>query len=240
MKPKHRILLCSATAAILALGVVIALATRDSRKYRRAVDAYRAQQFVEALRILDTISPEYREKPKAQYLKADSFLNLANAAFEKTHYHTALLHLGQIPEAFTKYDQVRAMSGAISQAVVRIADEQRAKELMEVEARERKAGADREKAEQRELALQDRESNRREAQERFKHWALSNLAVTDIAINSSTLFVTLTPDKYTSKANVEEIAHTIARYYCLQTNERGAVCRVYWGKELYAKGTYMP
>lgn len=77
-----------------------------------------------------------------------------------------------------------------------------------------------------------------QAQEKFKQWALCNLAVTDIAIKSHTLFVTLTADKYTTKPNVVLIANDIARAYCLQTKERAAVCRIYLGKELYAKGDY--
>ena len=116
----------------------------------------------------------------------------------------------------------------------------REKERARADAQRQEAAARREEAKQREVAQQQSEANRSAAQEKFKQWALDNLAITDIAINSSTLFVTLTPDKYTSKANVEEIARTIARYYCLQTKERGAVCRVYIGKELYAKGSYMP
>ncbi len=88
------------------------------------------------------------------------------------------------------------------------------------------------------LSQRQGDTNRAEAKEKFKKWAMDNLAVTDIAINSNTLFVTLTSDKYTSKANVEEIAQTIARYYCLQTKEKYAVCRVFIGEKLYAKGTY--
>ena len=73
----------------------------------------------------------------------------------------------------------------------------------------------------------------------FMQWAKKNLAVTDIAIRSNTLFVTLTADKYTSKANVSQIAKTIARYYCIQTQNHAAVCRVFMGDQLYAKGMYL-
>jgi hypothetical protein len=77
------------------------------------------------------------------------------------------------------------------------------------------------------------------ADDRFMQWALENTAVTDIAINDGiSLFVTLTPDKYTNEANVQQIADTIARWYCLQTGRDFAVCRVYRGKRFYAKGDY--
>lgn len=82
-------------------------------------------------------------------------------------------------------------------------------------------------------------SGGKKTDQEFMQWARENLAVTDIAINSSTLFVTLTPDKYTSKANVEQIAKTIARYYCIQTQSSAAICRVFSGKQLYAKGMYI-
>ncbi len=86
----------------------------------------------------------------------------------------------------------------------------------------------------------DPEADRRtaEANAKFKQWALENTAVTDISINSSSLFVTLTPEKYTTEANVQHIANALARAYCLQTNKRFAVCRVYLGERVYAKGDF--
>jgi hypothetical protein len=90
------------------------------------------------------------------------------------------------------------------------------------------------------LKYTEKNSKNAKADERFKNWAFENLAVTDIAINRPTLFVTLTYDKYTNKENVQIIAETIAKYYCFQTGNKFAVCRVYSynGTREYAKGTY--
>lgn len=74
--------------------------------------------------------------------------------------------------------------------------------------------------------------------ENFKKWALANTAVTDIAIKDSTMFVTLTPDKYTNRDNVRVIAETLARYYATQVGVDYAVCHVYLGNEEYTKGHF--
>ena len=151
-----------------------------------------------------------------------------------------MLVISTIPDSYMRYDEVKELQDKIKKKQEALAQErERQRQIAEGQRKER----ERQQAEEARRKAQDQqqsEANRDAVQEKFKRWALDNLAVTDIAINSSTLFVTLTPDKYTTKANVEEIARTIARYYCLQTKERGAVCRVYRGKELYAKGSYMP
>jgi len=65
--------------------------------------------------------------------------------------------------------------------------------------------------------------------EKFKKWALDNTAVTDSAIKGITMFVTLTPDKYTNRDNVRVIAETLARAYANQVGLDFASCHVYLG-----------
>ena len=74
--------------------------------------------------------------------------------------------------------------------------------------------------------------------ENFKKWALANTAVTDISINGITMFVTLTPDKYTNRDNVRVIAETLARAYATQVGLDYAACHVYLGNEEYTKGRF--
>lgn len=74
--------------------------------------------------------------------------------------------------------------------------------------------------------------------EAFKKWALENTAVTDIAINQPSMFVTLTQDKYTNKENVSAIARNLARAYCSQTGASYMNCHIYLAGEEYASGRY--
>jgi hypothetical protein len=74
--------------------------------------------------------------------------------------------------------------------------------------------------------------------ESFKQWALKNTAVTDIAINGPSMFVTLSSDKYTTKENVSAIARDLARYYCIQTGASYMNCHIYLGDKEYASGSF--
>ncbi len=83
-------------------------------------------------------------------------------------------------------------------------------------------------------------AERREAIQAFvnhasEHWALTHIEVDD---SQSTVFVRLTPDKYTSKANVKEIATTIAHAYTYQTSTKFAICSVFRGDSIYAVSSY--
>jgi len=72
----------------------------------------------------------------------------------------------------------------------------------------------------------------------FKKWAVENTAVTDIAFDDAgiTMFVTLTPEKYTNRDNVRLIAESLARAYVNQTGAEFVGCSVFLGNQEYAKG----
>ena len=74
--------------------------------------------------------------------------------------------------------------------------------------------------------------------EKFKAWCLSNTAVTDIHVEGPSMFVSLSPEKYTTKENVSAIAGDLARAYVLQTGISYANCRIYLGSEVYASGDF--
>lgn len=75
--------------------------------------------------------------------------------------------------------------------------------------------------------------------QKFIESVLENTAVTDIAINGkTTMFVTLSPDKYTNRDNVRVIAETLARSYAKTIASTRVTCRVYLGNEVYAEGAY--
>lgn len=105
------------------------------------------------------------------------------------------------------------------------------------EAQEREAKEKLKQAENKKRAAAEAEITKKN--EKFQKWALENTAVTDIAINGSiTLFVTLKSEKYTNRDNVRLIAEHLARAYALQVGTNYAVCRVYYGNEEYAKGSF--
>jgi hypothetical protein len=78
------------------------------------------------------------------------------------------------------------------------------------------------------------------AKKNFHKWAMKNLAVTDFYYPSDwQIWVRLTPDKYTNKENVEQIATYIAKAYKSQTGYEGLVIVTVWDPyvfEEYAKG----
>jgi len=80
------------------------------------------------------------------------------------------------------------------------------------------------------------------AKNKFKKWALENTAVTYLEYPEGSdwqLWVRLKPEKYTTKANVEQIALNIARYYKLQTKFNSLVIVTVWDpnrSEIIVKG----
>ena len=73
----------------------------------------------------------------------------------------------------------------------------------------------------------------------FKDWLFSNTAVTEVHFESDwQIWITLEAYKYTSEENVEEIARTIAKWYAQKMSASHAVCTVWRGEEIYAKGSY--
>jgi len=81
-----------------------------------------------------------------------------------------------------------------------------------------------------------------EAKEKFEAWALNNSAVTYLEYPEDSdwqIWVRLTPDKYTTKKNAEQIALFLARAYRLQTGFEGLVIVTIWDPEkskVFAKG----
>lgn len=76
-------------------------------------------------------------------------------------------------------------------------------------------------------------------QAKFRDWLLANTAVTSVHFEQKQLiWVQLSPEKYTSKANVERIAADIARWYARRTGQKAAICTVWRGNQIYAKGSY--
>ncbi len=82
----------------------------------------------------------------------------------------------------------------------------------------------------------------KQAKESFKSWALNNTAVTYLEYPEGSdwqILVRLTPDKYTTKHNVESIALQIARAYKMQTGFDKLVIVTVWHPykaEIFAKG----
>ena len=75
----------------------------------------------------------------------------------------------------------------------------------------------------------------------FKKWALKNTAVTSLeyADNSDwKIWVRLSPEKYTTKKNVENIALRLAEFYKIQTKYDGLVIVTVWDSQgsVVAKG----
>ena len=81
-----------------------------------------------------------------------------------------------------------------------------------------------------------------QAKENFKSWALNNTAVTYLEYPEGSdwqIWVRLTPDKYTTKDNVESIALHLARAYKMQTGFDKLVIVTVWHPykaEIFAKG----
>ena len=81
-----------------------------------------------------------------------------------------------------------------------------------------------------------------QAKENFKSWALKNTAVTYLEYPEGSdwqIWVRLTPDKYTTKDNVESIALQLARAYKMQTGLDKLVIVTVWHPykaEIFAKG----
>jgi len=74
-------------------------------------------------------------------------------------------------------------------------------------------------------------------QEDFKIWLLANTAVIEVHYESDwQIWVTLQSSKYTTESNVEIIAKDIARWYAKRMNKDFAICTVWQGSSVYAKG----
>jgi hypothetical protein len=101
-------------------------------------------------------------------------------------------------------------------------------------AEAKKRGEQQEREEAKAAAEADKEATKAA----FMRWALDNTAVTDIAINGPSMFVTLKPEKYTTPENVTAIADTLARSYAMRSGLNFVACRVFRGKQEYAKGTF--
>jgi len=107
------------------------------------------------------------------------------------------------------------------------------------EAAEARNAAEEEQKAQKEAAKAEKDKRIAKQNEEFKAWALKNTSVTDIAINGeTTIFVTLSAEKYSNRDDVRVIAETIARWYGQRTGSRYVSCSVYYGNEVYAKGVY--
>ena len=78
-------------------------------------------------------------------------------------------------------------------------------------------------------------------QDEFKKWLLKNTAVIEVHFESNwQIWARLSPDKYTSKDNVEQIAESIAQWYAKKMGKNFTVCTI-WnqsGSKIFAKGTY--
>jgi len=74
----------------------------------------------------------------------------------------------------------------------------------------------------------------------FKNWAIENTGITDVVFqdNGYSIWVWLTPEKYTNKGNVKKIAEFIARAYKMQTGYNELVIVTVWDYNggIYAKG----
>ena len=86
------------------------------------------------------------------------------------------------------------------------------------------------------------ESFNEQAKETFKSWAINNTSVTYFEYPEGSdwqIWVRLTPDKYTTKDNVESIALHLARAYKMQTGFDKLVIVTVWHPykaEIFAKG----
>lgn len=92
--------------------------------------------------------------------------------------------------------------------------------------------------EEAEKAKADAELAKEQIPRDFEKWALENTAVIDIHIEGPSMFVTLKPEKYTNKDNVRVIAEQLAEWYGRRSGRTYVACRVYYGKKVYAKGSY--
>jgi tetratricopeptide (TPR) repeat protein len=76
----------------------------------------------------------------------------------------------------------------------------------------------------------------------FKDWLLENTAVTDVAFGDmqsiTSFFVTLSPNKYTTRDNVTAIAKQLAKFCTMQIGVSFCSCHVFLGEEEYAVGRY--
>ena len=73
----------------------------------------------------------------------------------------------------------------------------------------------------------------------FEEWLLKNTAVIEVHFESNwQIWVRLSPEKYTNKANVTRIAEQIAAWYAQRMNKTRAICTVwdYSNRYVYAKG----
>lgn len=243
--PKWRLIVGAALLAVIGSGFFWYSATRESRIYRKAVEQYHRRDFRTALEIIGTLSPEFMSKSYVMQVESECRFGIIEDLYNRKQYGAALVELKKIPQPDYDLGKISNWETKIAEKLVQEAAETDRKAKLLAKLRTEKEQAERETQERQAqiskhqgAARIEQETARTAAQNKFKTWAKDNLAVTDIAINSSTLFVTLSPEKYTSKENCEQIARTIARYYCIQTGERFAVCRIYWGKQVFAKGEF--
>lgn len=98
------------------------------------------------------------------------------------------------------------------------------------------------KIKQRLEEIQQREADDKAAafermKQAFMKDVLENTAVTDIHISGkSSMFVTLSEEKYTNPDNVRVIAERLAKWWGMKAGASYVACRVYLGNEVYATG----
>ena len=80
----------------------------------------------------------------------------------------------------------------------------------------------------------------KEAKNNFKEWALESTAVKWLEYQADgMIWVRLSPEKYTSKTNVQKIAEYLAKAYRLQTNYKKSIVVTIWDpykSKIWAKG----
>ena len=113
-------------AFVLLVAVTAYALTAEGRSYRRAVRAYRAGQFEEALNIVSSLSAEYQARPSTTYLKSDALLRLAQQEIASAAYDAALAHLESVPDTFQKHDTVAQLIQDTSGEIDRLKAEQQA------------------------------------------------------------------------------------------------------------------
>ena len=154
-----------------------------------------------------------------------------NAKFESNRQEIlqgikAKIQSGDHDEAVHDFSEYRTVKDDEFQALLSIADDgaEKALELKKAEASKNRI---------------IKQLEQQQKFEDFKAWAINHTAVTDIVINSNvSIFVSLTANKYTNRDNVRVIAEKLAYAFCSQTGSKYAICEVYYGNEVYAKGSH--
>jgi hypothetical protein len=159
------------SVTLVTITLLIYAATYNWRTYQQAIHAYRAEQYQDAVALVQKMSPKAQNKPTSIYLFSDSLFKMAQSEYENENYGTTLAHLKRIPNQYDNYHSVSLLIQNAEREIARI-EEEASRRKAEEERRIREVQYAREQ----ESKEQDRDRRIRRG---FSFWSGSHRGVTD-------------------------------------------------------------